>query len=87
MVAEVGDLRSLREGIAKALCLSRPGLFPSSPTPMADHLINDPNHWRERAKEARVHAEQIDDPESKKMMLRIAEDYNRNSNAMFCPST
>ena len=41
---------------------------------MANHFMNDANHWRERAKEARVHAEQIDDPESKKMMLRIAED-------------
>jgi patatin-like phospholipase/acyl hydrolase len=33
--------------------------------------INDPKHWRERVEEARVHAEQIADPESKKIMLRI----------------
>ena len=39
--------------------------------------INDPKHWRERAQEARVHAEQIADPESKKMMLKIAEDYEK----------
>ena len=43
---------------------------------MADHL-NDPKHWRERAKEARVCAEQITDPESKTRMLKIAEDYEK----------
>jgi molecular chaperone GrpE (heat shock protein) len=37
--------------------------------------INDPKHWRERAEEARVHAEQLTDPDSRKKMLRIAEDY------------
>jgi hypothetical protein len=37
--------------------------------------INDPKHWRERAEEARVHAEQVTDDEPKKMMLRIADDY------------
>jgi len=36
--------------------------------------VNDPAYWRKRAEEARVHAEQITDPESKKMMLKIAED-------------
>ena len=36
--------------------------------------IDDPKHWRERPEEARVHAEQITDPESRKMMLKIAED-------------
>jgi hypothetical protein len=44
---------------------------------MAKIPINNPKHWRERAEEARVHAEQIADPESKKMMLRIAEDYEK----------
>jgi hypothetical protein len=42
---------------------------------MTNHLLNDPSHWRERAKAMRVHAEQIDDPESKGMMLKIADDY------------
>jgi len=41
------------------------------------HSFNDPKHWRERAEEARVHAEQISDPESKRMMLKIAEDYEK----------
>jgi hypothetical protein len=35
---------------------------------MAKIPIDDPSHWRERAEEARVHAEEISDP------LRIAED-------------
>jgi hypothetical protein len=39
--------------------------------------INDPKHWRQRAEEARVHAEDIFDPEAKKTMLRIAEDYEK----------
>jgi hypothetical protein len=43
---------------------------------MAKMPINDPKHWRERAEEARVHAEQITDEKSKKMILRIAEDYD-----------
>jgi predicted Rossmann-fold nucleotide-binding protein len=37
--------------------------------------VNDPKHWRERAEEARVHAEQITHPDSKRKMLRIAGDY------------
>ena len=40
-------------------------------------FINDPKHWRERAEEARIHAEQMNDLESKKAMLRIAEDYEK----------
>jgi hypothetical protein len=38
--------------------------------------INDPKHWRERAEQARVHAEQISDPKSRKTMLKIAADYD-----------
>jgi hypothetical protein len=42
-----------------------------------DHSINDPKHWVDRAKEARAVAEQIDDPEAKRTMLGIADDYER----------
>ena len=44
--------------------------MPSSP-------INDPEHWCKRAEEMRTLAEEVKDPQSKQMMLRIAEDYER----------
>jgi len=42
---------------------------------MAKVPINDPKHWRDRAEEVRAHAEQMIDPDSKRKMLRIADDY------------
>jgi len=39
--------------------------------------INDPNHWRDRAEEVRKLAEHMTDPESKRAMVRIAEDYEQ----------
>ena len=44
---------------------------------MSLYSINDPKHWLDRAKEARALAEQIDDPEAKRTMLGIADDYER----------
>jgi hypothetical protein len=45
---------------------------------MAHHpIIDDPKHWRGRAEEARTLADQIADPTSRTMMLRIADDYER----------
>jgi hypothetical protein len=44
---------------------------------MSDHPINDPKHWLDRAKEARALAGQMNDPEAKRTMLGIAEDYER----------
>jgi len=40
-------------------------------------LINDPKHWRDRAKEARAIADEMKDPDAKQMMLGIARDYVR----------
>ena len=38
--------------------------------------FNDPRHWHDRAEEARILAEQMNDEFSRKMMLGIAEDYD-----------
>jgi hypothetical protein len=38
---------------------------------MAKVPINDPKHWRERAKEARTVADEMTDPNAKRRMLRI----------------
>jgi hypothetical protein len=34
--------------------------------------FNDPKHWRERAEEARAHAQQMTDPEAKRMMRQLS---------------
>jgi hypothetical protein len=39
-------------------------------------LLNNAEHWQDRAEEARACAEPMTDPEAKRMMLRIAEDYD-----------
>jgi hypothetical protein len=44
---------------------------------MSLYSINDPKHWLDRAKEARALAEQMDDPEAKRAMLKNADDYER----------
>jgi len=42
---------------------------------MSASLINDPKHWRGRAKEARAIADEMKDREAKQMLLGIASDY------------
>jgi hypothetical protein len=37
----------------------------------------DADHWRQRAKEARDLAAQMDDEDARRTMLRIAHDYDR----------
>ena len=44
---------------------------------MAQALINDPSHWRDRAEEARRIAEDMADKEAQRMMLNIAAGYDR----------
>jgi hypothetical protein len=39
--------------------------------------FGSPEHWRQRAEEARVQAEQIDDPDAKQAMLLIATSYEK----------
>jgi len=42
---------------------------------MAKVPINDPKHWRDRAEEARTLADELTDPDAKRRMLRIGDDY------------
>ena len=42
---------------------------------MAKVPINDPKHWRERAEGARTLADQMEDQDARRKMLRIADDY------------
>jgi hypothetical protein len=46
-------------------------------SPPDSHLINDPNHWRQRAAEARAMAAQMGDQEATIKMERVAEDYEK----------
>jgi len=38
-------------------------------------ILDNPTHWRKRAEEARTLADIINDPEAKRMMLRLVETY------------
>lgn len=44
---------------------------------MADSHINDPSHWRERARAMRKLAEDMEDGEARKNLLKVAADYDR----------
>ena len=44
---------------------------------MPASFINDPEHWRQRAEQMRALAEDVQDDQAKKTMLRIAKDYDR----------
>jgi hypothetical protein len=41
--------------------------------------LDDPQYWRDRAEEARVHADQMKDVETKHIWLRIAEGHERQT--------
>jgi hypothetical protein len=44
---------------------------------MAKSPIDDPEHWRRRAEEARTLAERMKDETSRQIMLQLAADYDR----------
>jgi hypothetical protein len=41
----------------------------------SESLINDPDHWRARAEEARILASEEKDSKTKDALLRLADDY------------
>ncbi|HZN28916.1 MAG TPA: hypothetical protein VFB88_06105 [Xanthobacteraceae bacterium] len=86
----VGLPASSRTGAWRRLrrCDANPGLtawaqsatlipLPPGDSMPSPHFINEPEHWRRRAAEARTLADQMSDPQSKQAMLRIATDYDR----------
>jgi hypothetical protein len=44
------------------------------PMPIAPHF-NDPEHWHKRAEEVRVLAEQMNTERTRKLKLKIADDF------------
>jgi hypothetical protein len=47
-------------------------------TPMARSPSQDnPTHWRQLAQDARATAKQLDDPDAKRTMIEIAENYEQ----------
>jgi hypothetical protein len=54
------------------LCDSKGWTNPQSDPEMPDRLLDDPQYWRDQAKQAR-------DPDHRRMMLGIAEGYERQS--------
>jgi len=42
---------------------------------MPSVFLNDPQHWRDRADQMRALASESSDPESRTIMLRVANDY------------
>ena len=41
------------------------------------HILDDPKHWRDRAEEVRSLADQMSDPETRRIMRGIADDYEK----------
>jgi len=39
--------------------------------------LNDAKHWRDRAAEMRVLSDEIKDPQAQRMMLKLANDYDK----------
>jgi hypothetical protein len=44
-------------------------------------MLDDPEHWRQRAEKARTLAEQLSNPAAKAAMLSIAEQYEQQAEA------
>jgi hypothetical protein len=48
--------------------------YRDDPTPA--HIMDDPDHWRRRAKEVRALAEESRDRQMQALMFRVAADYD-----------
>jgi len=46
-----------------------------APTAKMPFAFQDPNYWLDRADDMRIHADVIEDPANKALMLRTAEEY------------
>jgi hypothetical protein len=44
---------------------------------MPASLVNDPEHWRDRAREKRALAGRLKNEQAKQAVLRVATDYER----------
>ncbi len=44
---------------------------------MTRQNTNDAKHWRDRAAEMRVLSDEIKDPQAQRMMLKLANDYDK----------
>jgi hypothetical protein len=49
---------------------------------VTDNSRDDPQHWRDQAKQARALADKMKDAESRRMMIGIAEGYDN----LACPA-
>ena len=66
-------LAARRNGIASRELKSAP---PGYQTMAQAHYINNPHHWRARAQEMRVLAEDLKDDHARQTMLQLAKDYD-----------
>jgi hypothetical protein len=53
------------------------GVFDEPDKSHIGSLMDDPKHWIRRAEEIRVLAAKMTDIESKRMLLKIADDYEK----------
>ena len=44
---------------------------------MAHQSINDAKYWRDRTSEMRVLSDEMKDPQAQRMMLKLANDYDK----------
>jgi hypothetical protein len=75
--------RRRHDGVHVLCNAARDGIVPPDCGPRPRHMtvfnfiLDNPEHWLQRAEETRSIAEELSDPESRRMILRIAENYER----------